>query len=99
LGLATVPFPCTDFDIALRALNALDVHFMLLTTKTVEKLARVRSHWVDPLTARDNNPKEIHHEVVAPEIVSLRSAVGQVLVVMVKHGCRIVEHVAIDLAQ
>ena len=42
------------------------------------------------LTSRNNNPDKIHEDEVKPKVISLGPAVGQVLVVMVKHGGRIV---------
>jgi hypothetical protein len=51
------------------------------------------------LTARNDDPEKVHHEVVAPEIVCFGSAIGQALVVVVEHRCSIIEHIAIDLSK
>ena len=56
-------------------------------------------HWGGQLTTRNHDPEEVHHEVVAPEIISLRPTVGQVLVIVIKHRRSVVQHVAVDLAQ
>lgn len=50
------------------------------------------------LTRGNNNPNEVHEEVIAPEIVWFGSAVRQPGVVMVKHAGRIVEHITVELA-
>lgn len=36
------------------------------------------------LTARNDNPDEVHEEKVEPEVIGLGAAVGQVFVVMVE---------------
>jgi hypothetical protein len=48
------------------------------------------------LTARNDNPEEVHQEKVKPEIVPLGPAVRDVFVVEVEHGCSIVEDITID---
>jgi hypothetical protein len=51
------------------------------------------------LTARYDNPDEVHEEEVKPEVVCFRSAVCQVLVIVVEHARSIVENVAVYLTQ
>lgn len=51
------------------------------------------------LTPWDDDPYEVHEEIVTPKIVSLWSAVSETSIIMVKHACRIVENVAIYLSQ
>jgi hypothetical protein len=51
------------------------------------------------LTARYDNPDEVHEEEVKPEVVCFRSAVCQVLVIVIEHARSIVENVAIYLTQ
>lgn len=51
------------------------------------------------LTARDDNPNEVHKEEVEPEIVGFWSAINQVLMVIIEHAGRIVENIAIYLAK
>lgn len=51
------------------------------------------------LTTGNDDPNEIQEKVVKPKVISLWPAVGQSLVVMVKHACRVVKNVAIYLAQ
>ena len=58
-------------------------------------------HWITDivyrLTSRDNNPDEIHEEIVAPEIVGFRATIRKPLVVVVKHARRVVQNIAVDL--
>lgn len=49
------------------------------------------------LTARNDNPNEVEENEVKPEIVSFWSAVGQILVVIIKHAGRVVENITIYL--
>lgn len=51
------------------------------------------------LTARYDNPDEVHEEEVKPEVVCFRSAVCQVLVIVVEHARSVVENVAVYLTQ
>jgi hypothetical protein len=51
------------------------------------------------LTARYDNPDEVHEEEVKPEVVCFRSAVCQVLVIVVEHARSKVENVAVYLTQ
>jgi hypothetical protein len=50
------------------------------------------------LTTGDNNPDEVHEEVVAPEVIWLWSAIGETSVVVVKHASGVVEYVTVYLA-
>lgn len=50
-------------------------------------------------TERDDDPEEVHEEVVAPKVVGLGPAVGNVKDVMVEHAGGVVEDVAVELAQ
>lgn len=50
-------------------------------------------------TERDDDPEEVHEEVVAPKVVGLGPAVGDVKDVMVEHAGGVVEDVAVELAQ
>lgn len=51
------------------------------------------------LTAWDDDPYEVHEDIVTPKIVSLWSAISETFVIMVKHARRIVENVAINLSE
>jgi hypothetical protein len=51
------------------------------------------------LTARYDNPDEVHEEEVKPEVICFRSAVCQVLVIVIEHARSIVENVAVYLTQ
>ena len=51
------------------------------------------------LTARYDNPDEVHEEEVKPKVVCFRSAVCQVLVIVVEHARSVVENVAVYLTQ
>ena len=42
------------------------------------------------LTSRDHNPNEIHEEIVEPKVIRLGSAVLDIAVVVVEHGCAVV---------
>ena len=55
--------------------------------------------WIEKLTSRDNNPKQVHKHIVPIKVIGLRSRVRLVKHVMVKHARGIVEHVAVELAQ
>lgn len=51
------------------------------------------------LTTRNHNPYEVHEEKVKPEIIGFRSAISQILVVVIEHARSIVEDIAIYLAK
>jgi hypothetical protein len=84
-GLATVPFPATDFAIEFNALKAPAMELMLFASNTAMCKPDTTSIGMSTLTGWNDDPKEIHHEVIAPEIISLWPTIGQVFVVMVKH--------------
>jgi hypothetical protein len=42
------------------------------------------------LTTRNDDPNKIHEKVVKPKVVSFGSAIGESLVVMIEHACRVV---------
>jgi len=50
------------------------------------------------LTAWEDHPDEIHKEIITPEIQKLRSAVCNLLVIVIEHACSIVEDQAVNLA-
>jgi hypothetical protein len=54
-------------------------------------------HPESTLTARNNNPDEVHEKEVEPEVIRFRSAVCQILVVVIEHGRSIVKHIAVYL--
>lgn len=51
------------------------------------------------LTARYDDPNEVHEKVITPEIVCLRSAVRDSFIVVVEHAGRVIKDIAIDLAE
>lgn len=57
----------------------------------------VKNH--EALTTGNDNPNKIHEKVIEPKVVSLRSAIGESLMIMIEHACRVVQNVAINLAQ
>jgi hypothetical protein len=50
------------------------------------------------LTAWEDHPNEIHKEIITPEIQKLRSAICNLLVIMIEHARSIVENQSVDLA-
>ena len=50
------------------------------------------------LTAWENHPNKVHKEVVNPEVQELRSAVSNLLIVMIEHAGGIVKDEAVDLS-
>ena len=50
------------------------------------------------LTAWENHPDKVHEEVVTPKVQKLRSAVSNLLVVVVEHAGSIVEYKTINLS-
>lgn len=42
------------------------------------------------LTTRDDNPNEIHEDIVAPEIVGFGSAVCKALMIVIEHASCVV---------
>lgn len=64
--------------------------------KPLEKIG----HDYNPsLTTGNDNPDKVQEKVVKPKIISLWPTVGEPFVIVIKHACRIVQNVAIDLAQ
>lgn len=51
------------------------------------------------LTARYDNPDEVHEEVITPEVVCFGPAVGDSFVVVVEHARCIVEDITVYLTQ
>lgn len=51
------------------------------------------------LTGGNDDPDEVHENEVEPEIVSLGSAVCQVLMVVIEHACGVVENIAVYLSK
>lgn len=51
------------------------------------------------LTSWNNHPDEVHKEVIEPEVVRLGSAIDQAEEVFVERISRIVENVAVNLAE
>lgn len=91
LGLFTDPFPCTECDMRFSALNAFAV-VMMLSARSTATVSLVAAPIAPSrmLTARNDNPDEIHEEEIEPEVICLRSAVCQALVIVVKHAGGIV---------
>ena len=50
------------------------------------------------LTAWNNDPDEVHEEIVNPEIIRFWSAITKTLMIEVEHACGVVEDVSVDLA-
>ena len=50
-------------------------------------------------TARDDDPDEVHEEVVTPEVIRFWSAIRETLVIVVKHARSVVEDVAVYLTK
>ena len=51
------------------------------------------------LTAGDDDPDEIHEEVVAPKVVRFWSTVCKTLMVVIKHAGSVVKDISVDLAK
>lgn len=51
------------------------------------------------LTAGNDDPDEVHEEEVEPEVVCFRAAILLASIVQIKHAGRIVENIAVDLAE
>ena len=48
-------------------------------------------------TTRNNNPDEVHEEIIHPKVVCFWAAVRDVFIIVIKHACCIVQDVSIDL--
>lgn len=53
----------------------------------------------ETLTAWNDDPNEVHEEIITPKVIRFWSAVRKALVVVVEHACGVVEYITIDLAQ
>lgn len=51
------------------------------------------------LTSRNDNPEEVHEEVVSPVVVGLRSGVRNAEVVVVEQTGSVIQDVAVDLTK
>lgn len=51
------------------------------------------------LTAWDDDPDEVHEEIISPEVVRFWSAVCKTFVVVIEHACSVIEDVAVYLAK
>lgn len=75
-----------------RAVKAFAMVLTLETSKTGRSLALiVKMDFLAMLTAWENHPDEVHEKIINPKVQELRSAVGDLLVVMVEHAGGIVE--------
>ena len=50
------------------------------------------------LTPRNDDPDEIEEKVVEPKVIGLWPPMGEPFVVMIKHACRVVQNIAVDLS-
>lgn len=55
-------------------------------------------NWSRRLTSRNNHPKEVHQEVITPEVQEFWSAVNDTLVVVIEHAGCVVQDDAVELA-
>ena len=97
IGFFTTPLPWASFSSLASALNAWAVIVTLWYSSTNKGQYDLQLIRYPTLTARYDNPDEVHEDKVKPEIVCFRSAVCQILVIVVEHARSIVENVAVYL--
>lgn len=85
-----------------RARKAFAIVLTLLTRKTEKKRLSVLGSQKECLvkhTAWEDHPDEVHEEIVKPEVQELRSAICDILIVVVEHASSIVKNETVDLSR
>lgn len=84
MGFGDAALLLSELDILSKALNALPVVRMLSYSKAGVHIS-ISEYWsIGSLTARDHDPDKVHEEKVEPEVICLRSTVGEALMIVVK---------------